>query len=37
LCADRWKESKNAGKAPGVILEATHEATLRVIAESELK
>ena len=28
LCSSRWKEAKNAGKAPSVILEATHINTL---------
>lgn len=28
LCAARWKEALNAGVAPPVVLEATHEATL---------
>tara|TARA_B100000963_G_C22471370_1_gene600308 strand:+ start:534 stop:905 length:372 start_codon:yes stop_codon:yes gene_type:complete len=28
LCASRWVEAEKAGKAPKVILEATHEKTL---------
>jgi uncharacterized protein (DUF2237 family) len=28
LCAPRWKEAFDAGKAPRVVLTATHEATL---------
>ena len=28
LCASRWVEAEKAGKAPLVILEATHEKTL---------
>ena len=28
LCASRWVEAEKAGKAPKVILEATHENTL---------
>ena len=28
LCASRWGEAEKAGKAPLVILEATHEKTL---------
>ena len=28
LCASRWVEAEKAGKAPRVILEATHEKTL---------
>ncbi|TNF41157.1 MAG: DUF2237 domain-containing protein [Cytophagales bacterium] len=31
LCALRWLEAYQAGKAPLVILEATHEKTLEVI------
>lgn len=31
LCALRWKEAFDAGVAPPVVLEATHEAALRVI------
>lgn len=31
LCARRWLEAWNAGKAPLVDLEATHEETLRVV------
>jgi uncharacterized protein (DUF2237 family) len=29
LCALRWKQANDAGKAPPVHREATHEATLR--------
>ena len=29
LCALRWKESFDAGVAPQVVLESTHEAALR--------
>ena len=28
LCSSRWKQAKNMGKAPPVILEATHKKTL---------
>ena len=28
LCVSRWIEAEKAGKAPQVILEATHEKTL---------
>ena len=28
LCASRWVEAERAGKAPLVVLEATHERTL---------
>ena len=31
LCVDRWKEALEAGVAPGVVLEATHEKALRVV------
>jgi uncharacterized protein (DUF2237 family) len=31
LCASRWKEAYEAGCAPLVILEATHEKTLDII------
>ena len=31
LCAARWKEAADAGMAPPVVLEATHEATLRIV------
>ena len=29
LCAKRWKEAYEQGKAPPVFLESTHEATLK--------
>jgi uncharacterized protein (DUF2237 family) len=31
LCAPRWKEALDAGAAPGVVLEATHEETLAIV------
>jgi uncharacterized protein len=31
LCASRWKEAWAAGKAPKVVLTATHEATLQFV------
>lgn len=31
LCATRWNEAYEAGKAPRVVLEATHEATTTVV------
>ncbi|HJL43948.1 MAG TPA: DUF2237 domain-containing protein [Myxococcales bacterium LLY-WYZ-16_1] len=31
LCASRWKEALEAGVAPPVNLEATHEAALRIV------
>lgn len=32
LCATRWKEAYDDGVAPPIVLEATHESALRVIA-----
>ena len=37
LCAGRWKEAMDAGKAPPVFLEATEETALEVVDLSELK
>ena len=37
LCAARWKEAFDAGKAPKVRLMATHEATLRIVPLDALK
>ncbi|MBD2037530.1 DUF2237 domain-containing protein [Leptolyngbya sp. FACHB-321] len=31
LCVSRWKEALDAGVAPPIILEATHEAALNVV------
>ena len=31
LCVSRWKEALDAGVAPPIVLEATHEATLNVV------
>jgi len=31
LCAPRWREALDAGAAPPVVLEATHEETLAVV------
>jgi uncharacterized protein (DUF2237 family) len=36
LCAPRWKEALDAGKAPPVILTATHEATLAFVTLDDL-
>jgi uncharacterized protein (DUF2237 family) len=36
LCASRWTEAYHAGKAPRVILEATHERTLDYVDLHEL-
>ena len=37
LCASRWKEAYDAGCAPPVDLEATHEKALEFISLNELK
>ena len=37
LCANRWFEAYQAGKAPRLILEATHERTLRYVPLEVLK
>ena len=37
LCAARWKEAFDAGKAPRVVLTATHEATLEIVSLADLK
>lgn len=37
LCASRWKEAADAGVAPPVVLEATHEATLTIVPLELLK
>ena len=37
LCAARWKEAFDAGKAPKVRLTATHEATLETVPLELLK
>jgi hypothetical protein len=37
LCAARWQEAFEAGKAPAVVLEATHEATLRYCRLEDLE
>lgn len=31
LCAARWKEAYKAGKAPEVVLEATHKKALEIV------
>jgi hypothetical protein len=36
LCVARWKEALDAGVAPKVVLEATHEAALRVVSLDDL-
>lgn len=37
LCALRWREALEAGVAPPVILEATHEAALRYVNMADLE
>jgi uncharacterized protein len=37
LCAARWHEAAEAGFAPPVILEATHERALEIVSLGDLK
>ncbi len=37
LCVSRWKEAYDAGVAPPVILEATHEQALQTVTLEELR
>ena len=37
LCALRWKEAYDAGKAPNVSLTATHQSALNIVTLSQLK
>jgi uncharacterized protein (DUF2237 family) len=37
VCAVRWREALEAGVAPRVVLEATHEAVLRFVAITDLE
>jgi hypothetical protein len=37
LCAPRWKEAYDAGKAPPLFLEATHQAALKYVPRSVLE
>jgi hypothetical protein len=37
LCAPRWKEALDAGMAPQVVLECTHEETLAIVTLGVLK
>jgi hypothetical protein len=37
LCAMRWKEAFEAGLAPPVVLQATHERALDVVTLSQLR
>jgi uncharacterized protein (DUF2237 family) len=37
VCAGRWREAFDAGVAPPVVLSATHEEALAVVALADLK
>lgn len=37
VCAERWKEALKFGKAPPVVLAATHQATLEHVSLDDLK
>ncbi|HEY9753611.1 MAG TPA: DUF2237 domain-containing protein [Oculatellaceae cyanobacterium] len=37
VCALRWKEAFEAGKAPPVVLESTHEYALEYVTSAELE
>ena len=37
LCAARWQEAYEAGMAPEVFLESTHQATLKVVELGNLQ
>jgi uncharacterized protein (DUF2237 family) len=37
LCASRWKDAHDAGKAPKLLLAATHERTLTIVPLAALK
>lgn len=37
LCAMRWAEAEAAGKAPKVVLEATHEKAARMVSMDKLE
>lgn len=37
LCASRWKEALDAGMAPPVVLEATHESALEFLDLVDLR
>ena len=37
LCAARWQEAYEAGMAPGVFLESTHQATLKIVKLDNLQ
>ncbi|WP_309684124.1 DUF2237 domain-containing protein, partial [Polaromonas sp.] len=37
LCANRWREALEAGKAPPVILESTHVSALQFVTLAQLE
>lgn len=37
LCASRWHEAAEAGYAPPVVLEATHERALEIVSLADLE
>ncbi len=37
LCVSRWKQALEAGCAPPVVLEATHQAALQTVALDDLR
>lgn len=37
LCAARWQEALEAGKAPRVVLQATHASALKIVKLADLK
>jgi uncharacterized protein (DUF2237 family) len=37
LCASRWLEAAQQGRAPSVVLEATHEKSLKIVPIELLK
>ncbi len=37
LCAARWQEALDAGKAPKVVIQATHAAALKIVNLADLK
>ncbi len=37
LCATRWRDAYEQGKAPGVFLQATHQSALEVVSLQQLK
>ena len=37
LCANRWREALEAGMAPPVVLESTHQSALRFVTMEQLE